>query len=76
MKKSKFTEEQTADALRQVERGSPPSMSAGISASAKQPSHLEEEVCAPRRQRHTFAGGPRAAAIGFTRIWVLLRREG
>ena len=38
MKKSKFTEEQIAYALRQVEAGRPRPMSAGSWASAKPPS--------------------------------------
>ena len=61
MKKSKFTEEQIAYALRQVESGTP----AGgcLPAAGRQRSHvlhLEEEVRAPRRQR----AAPAAIARG------------
>ena len=56
MKKSKFTEEQIAYALRQVESGTPAGRR--LPAARRQRSHLlhlEEEVRAPGRQRAAAA---------------------
>ena len=64
MKKSKFTEEQIAYALRQVESGTPAGRC--LPAAGRQRSdvlHLEEEVRAPGRERAA------AAAIARGREW-------
>ena len=69
MKKSKFTEEQIAYALRQVESGHP--AGGRLPAAGRQRSHvlhLEEEVRAPGRQRAA------AAAVARRREWRGLKR--